>query len=411
MCLARSAHGLVPNHSIFQGPFPVTLEYEPRPTPDNYRHFPDGVDLPPTLSVWNVDTADYTTDKSLQPGTVASGYGFADSPDAEVIANGINSKGPGAVALGRQASFFLWGFACEPSRMTAAGRQAFLNSICYIQRFDHAPLLVQRKASGREWSLQRVLKDPAALGQAKADLEFVRADGRKHVVDDDCRALGIGNRDPRLLEHCIAAFERGEDVERSQRLLRRYTDQQFATAPLWRAWLTAHREALFFSDVGGYRFFVRPRDEGQLAVQAPAPSTSDEQPVAVSMPVLAAAARPGDVLTIAVRVTHAAGWHSYAAVPDGSPYRTTTLQLDLPAGWVPVGRWSVPATVPLSEEPRVQTVEGDAVFLQRVRVAANAAAGQATLQVRVGYLACDAQHCLPPAEATAQCSIDVKPGS
>src|SRR5688500_11692244 len=105
MCLARSAHGLVPNHPLFRGPFPVDLQFEQEPTPKNYRSFADGVALPASLPVWRVETKDYTNDKRLQPGTVAAGYGFADSPDAEVIANGINSKGPAAVALGRHASF------------------------------------------------------------------------------------------------------------------------------------------------------------------------------------------------------------------------------------------------------------------------------------------------------------------
>jgi len=407
MCLARSAHGLVPNHPIFRGPFPVGLQFDEEPTPANYRHFPDGVALPATLPVWRVDTTDYTRDKSLQPGAVASGYGFADSPDAEVIANGINSKGPGGVALGRHASFFLWGFAAEPTRMTPAGRNAFLNAICYVQRFDHEPMLVQRKASGREWHVMRAMKDPATLAQAQKDLEYVRADGRNHVVDDDCKALSLSNRNVALLEHCIGAWERGEDVERCQRLLARYTDREFATAGAWRAWLTANHANLFFSDVGGFRYFVRPADAKTRARESTTTAGGAGDAVALGMSVLEAEAKAGSVITIAVRFVHAGGWHSYASVPDDSPYRATSLVLDLPAGWTTVGHWSLPDTVTLAEDGRVQTVEGDAVFLQRVRVGGAAPAGKVKIGVRAAYLVCDAERCLPPAEAKLSAEVAV----
>lgn len=409
MCLARSAHGLAPNHPIFQGPFPVDLEFEDAATPPNYRAFPEGKDLPATLPVWHVDTTDYRSDKTLQPGTVAPGYGFTDSPDAEVIAGGINSKGPTAVALGRQASLLLWGFAAEPSRMTPSGRHAFLNSICYIQKFDHAPRLVRRKASGREWSLMRAAKDPATLAQAWADLEYVRGegDGRTLSVDADCKALGIGNRDVALLEHCVAAWERGDDLERAQRLLRRYTDQAFATAAAWRTWLTTNAANLYFSDIGGYRFFVRPPDvRSQRA--APAPLVTDANPVALSLSVLEAEAKPGDVVTLAVRVTHAPGWHSYASVPSDSPYQTTHLELALPPGFRAVGHWSLPDTEPLAEDPRAQTFTGDAVFLQRVRVAATPTTEAVTLRVTVSYMVCDMQRCLPPDELELQATLLVR---
>ncbi len=399
---------MVPKHPIFQGPFPVDMQLEEEPTPTNYRMFPDGKDLPAKLPVWRVDTVDYSSDKTLQPGTVANDYGFADSPDAEVISGGINHKGPGAVAMGRHAAFLLWGFAAEPSRMTPSGQHAFLNSICYVQQFDHEPMLVQRKASGREWSLMRAMQGPAAaFAEAKADLEYVRGEGRNQSVDADCKALGLSNRSVAMLEHCIGAWERGEDVERSQRLLRRYTDGDFATAGAWRAWLSASQPNLFFSDIGGYRFFVRPASlRDRVLQQAPA-ATDDEQPVALALTVVDAEPKAGSVITLAVRITHAPGWHTYASVPGDSPYRPSTLRLELPDGWTTVGRWSLPNTTPLAEDSRVQTVAGDAVFLQRVRVAASAATEPVILRATVGYMVCDVQHCLPPAEVALQATIRV----
>ena len=50
-------------------------------------------------------------------------------------------------------------------------------------------------------------------------------------------------------------------------LLERYTGLRFEKPPQWKAWLDANRAKLFFSDVGGYRFYVLP--EGYLAPARP----------------------------------------------------------------------------------------------------------------------------------------------
>ena len=80
-------------------------------------------------------------------------YGFADSPDAEVIGQGIADKSPDTVALGRQANFFLWGFSAPPSDMTPAGQRLFVNVVAYMRQFDGQAPLVSPKAKSREWAL------------------------------------------------------------------------------------------------------------------------------------------------------------------------------------------------------------------------------------------------------------------
>jgi hypothetical protein len=52
------------------------------------------------------------------------------------------------------------------------------------------------------------------------------------------------------------------------RLLKRYTSETFESPRQWRAWLTAHRGRLFFSDAGGYRFFITPEADGRPEVDA-----------------------------------------------------------------------------------------------------------------------------------------------
>ena len=94
------------------------------------------------------------SEKYRQVGLVSNLYGFTDSPDAEVIAQGIAMKGPDTVAIARHASFFLWGFSAPPSQMTPAARRLFVNSVCYIRQFEGAAPLVRATSSSREWALR-----------------------------------------------------------------------------------------------------------------------------------------------------------------------------------------------------------------------------------------------------------------
>jgi hypothetical protein len=49
------------------------------------------------MKVWKVQNKSFP---EIDPGLVFDPYGFGDSPDAEAISSGLNSKGPDAVALG-----------------------------------------------------------------------------------------------------------------------------------------------------------------------------------------------------------------------------------------------------------------------------------------------------------------------
>ncbi|MCL4854667.1 MAG: hypothetical protein KJZ78_25175, partial [Bryobacteraceae bacterium] len=87
-------------------------------------------------------------------------YGFADSPDSEVIAQGISQKGPDTLAIGRQANFFLWGFFAPPSDMTPSGQRLFVNVVAYMRTFDgQIPLVHETSylARSREWALRYAL--------------------------------------------------------------------------------------------------------------------------------------------------------------------------------------------------------------------------------------------------------------
>lgn len=269
---------MVPRHEIFQGPFPVDLQFEEADTPENYRHWPGGTELGNKLKVWKVQNKEFP---AVDPGLVSDPYGFGDSPDAEVISSGINSKGPEAVALARHGNFFLWGFSGQPSDMTESGRNSFLNAICYIKKFDRKPPLVRKTSSGRRWALvyagyRKDYGDQDFVKRLfpKALLEEFGADGDKYLkyyqdnleylqpgengfeVDTDVKQLGLSNRKIELLDRCATMLEQNDQAEHALRILKRYTTEDFGQPDEWRAWLERNRDRLFFTDTGGYKFLV-----------------------------------------------------------------------------------------------------------------------------------------------------------
>jgi hypothetical protein len=284
---------VVPTHEIFHKPFPVEIRWEERPTPENYRHWPGGDKLGKTMKVWKVQTKSFP---AIDPGLVSDPYGFADSPDAEVISSGLNSKGPESVALSRHGNFFLWGFAAAPSDMTPEARKCFLNAVCYIRKFDGQRPFVLKTASGREWALvyagylknitdqnfvnqlfpqelrDRFGKDPDKYRQYyQENLEYLRPAKAGYAVDEDVKGLGLSNRRVELLDRCVALLEKGEQQELALRVLKRYTHEKFAEPKEWRAWLDRKRERLFFTDTGGYKFMVAPASLDKPAPRPPAP--------------------------------------------------------------------------------------------------------------------------------------------
>ena len=328
LCLNDHAHGMKLDHPIFRGPFPVDVKLEEVPTPGEYQATADGKPVGPTTQAWRVQTPKFFDN---DPGLVARGDQFEEAPDAEAISSGINSKTPEMVALGRHGNFFLWGFASPPGEMTPSARNAFLNVVCYIRKFDgHKPVvrkpeggIVTRKLTHHLAGLARVVLEPDGLRKAYpayasydagkykqirqmelrvfrkgfpaevndrgasdpgAYLAWVEANERWLVpgaydaddgiraiaVDEDLKALGMDNREVKTLDACVALLASGDDSGRAVRVLKRYTGQDFADAPAWKSWLDAHRDRLVFTEVGGFRFVVADR-------AGSAPSESDRR--------------------------------------------------------------------------------------------------------------------------------------
>ncbi len=275
----NAAHAESLDHEVYRTPLAVQPEFEFRATPENYRRgYVQQRKLPDHMRVWRVQDAP-------KGSVVAWGSGFTDSPDAEILALGLNrAKRYGDVGIGRQGNVLQWGYGDPPSGMTEAGRRLFLNCIHYIRRFDGQTPLVRREGEGRLNTLQWV---PARKDTTEQKLVFAgtypqdvmrkyqgRADELnayyvKHPellywdqgfrVDAELQSLGLeSNRDLKTLRRLIELLEDQRRATTARKLLGRYTDRSFETAPQWRQWFEENKDRIYFTDVGGYKFLVVP---------------------------------------------------------------------------------------------------------------------------------------------------------
>ena len=282
--MSDAAQGEPSQHEVFRTPFKVQPTLEKWPTPDRQRDYPGGENLPDQLTVWRVQNSgkDFGS-------VVAMGYGFGDSPDAEILTVGYAApKPPGSAGVSRQGNFLQWGFSSPPAQMTDAGKAFFLNCIVYIHKFDGKMPLIHVQASDRtyavyliglidrrnpQFAIRMVGSDLAKqyAGQSKElaalylqHIELVYSDGQgQFIIDKQLQDLGIAsNRKVETLDQLVNLLGQKEHAAAALEALQRYTGLSLNTPQQWQQWLAANRQRLFFSDVGGYKFFVVP--EGYL---------------------------------------------------------------------------------------------------------------------------------------------------
>jgi hypothetical protein len=217
---------------------------------------------------------------------------FNDLPEVELFCGGINSKTRTAAGLWRQGNLLHFGFEQSPSEMNETGRQLLLNSIAYIARFtDDRPIAVTpsvfagpvapplRYPEGTVTREDRALKDLSNFVNA-VEIEHLRGKDRKDYaawfndtrnflhpgasgkleVDADAKALGARLGKPDFFEKTIAALTSpGANRQKAFALLSRYVPDgpgDKASADDWRKWLEQNQDYLFFSDAGGYRYYI-----------------------------------------------------------------------------------------------------------------------------------------------------------
>ncbi len=101
--------------------------------------------------------------------------------------------------------------------------------------------------------------DEAAIAEYfRANLPYMRGDPENYslVVDQELKQFGQPNNELGFLDRAVAAFG---DKPVARTLLERYTEHSFDSAAEWGAWLKQNRDALFFTEVGGYKWVVNRR--------------------------------------------------------------------------------------------------------------------------------------------------------
>lgn len=246
-------------------------------------------------------------DRSPRPGWCSYAPQL-QSPDIEVLANGLNSKAKDAAALWRQGHLLHFGFDLAPIEMNDNGRALLVNAIVYIAGFreDRALLRAASPFAGaaprsrtylRSWIEDDAKADwvraaidptivPAAAGADAAALRdwFWRVEPWLHpgpdarlTVDDDARALGVRYDEASFFPQAIAAL--AADPATAGRVLRRYAPDgpESDDREVWRAWHAANAPYLFYAEFGGFRWYVDSlaRDRGVPSATLSGPARRD----------------------------------------------------------------------------------------------------------------------------------------
>lgn len=224
------------------------------------------------------------------------------------------------------------------------------------------------------------------------------------VIDEDAKAWGIHTGDIRLLEKAIKCLEKGEEVERAQRILDRYTLCTFETPAEWSAWFKQYRKKIFFTESGGWFYMVdgpatlpgndyKAREkkaaaaERAAAMAAQPGDTSVEEPVTVAARVV----KENASTSIEVKMKIHPGFHVYRAVAASDAYLPVKFTTRVPAG-MEVGEVIAPEAKPFGTAGT--TIYEDAVTF--VVPLIGQAAGEVSCKVE--WQCCDAHVCMPPME-------------
>jgi hypothetical protein len=232
--------------------------------------------------------------KGHQSGWCTYTYEHEQAPELETLSGGINSKSPKAGALWRQGHLLHFGFDLSPAEMNEFGQRLLINSIAYISRFtEDRPIIqtpcvfVQGKRIFDRNAISRLVKRPEAdldslkyyvakreceklAGKSKAQVgewflqvqEYLHADADGLLtVDEDAQSLGVAPARLAFFTKAIAILGDKGSAASARRLLVRYAPDgpgAEGSTDNWESWLSKNKSSLFFSDTGGYRWYVDP---------------------------------------------------------------------------------------------------------------------------------------------------------
>ena len=203
LCLDANAYGMDLEHQIFKGPFKTEITLTSQPVPEGAKQYEALYrtgNLPDMLQMWKVQTKGYMTDKGFKVGLVSRPAGFLDSPEAEIISGGVSQKSADAIAIGRHANFFFWGFSASPAYMTDEAKDVFANAVVYTSTLKGERIIARR------------YYDRAATKKyAHEKMALVSEEGYKAVVEDGKKSF---ERNAQIKRDALAKKEKGETLNR-----------------------------------------------------------------------------------------------------------------------------------------------------------------------------------------------------
>ncbi len=292
-CLAPVAYGLQ-DHEIFKSPIPInTRRTTTIPTVKQFAPElkTETIEVLPLLDgIQNYARA--VEDHAR--GWATHYYEFADVPDVELFCGGINTQTPRSAAFWRQGNLLHFGFEQSPAQLNETGRAMLVNAIAYISRFtEDRPIditasvfsrekigISRRRARGYffnessrlDWATNAYA--PATLAtfdwrnRAAAQAWFETNGAWLHPgagnlleVDETARSLGTKFDDPDFIPRTIQALRNDQSRVAAATLLARYVAAgpgEDATAAGWEEWWRANGPYVFYSELGGYQWYVDP---------------------------------------------------------------------------------------------------------------------------------------------------------
>ncbi|MBQ3521637.1 MAG: hypothetical protein IJA38_02280 [Bacteroidales bacterium] len=231
LCLDADAHHMNLDHPIFKGPFETTITIEEKPTPEDAFHYEYYTGkLPATTPMWKVQTKGYKTHEGFRVGMVSRPWGFADSPDTEIISSGVCAKTIDAVAIGRHGNFFFWGFAASPSYMTDEAKDVFANAVVYTASLK-GQRVIARKYYDRA-ATKAYLKENIYLSSEDVYKERIKSDKEWYAqqAEEKKKALEKKNKGEKLTkkeEYVLTIPTREYQPQPFEKYLEKYMQDAF----------------------------------------------------------------------------------------------------------------------------------------------------------------------------------------
>lgn len=233
-------------------------------------------------------------DRKFASGWCSYYYEFADVPEVELFSGGINGKTPNASALWRQGNLLHFGFEQSPAELNETGKAMLINSIVYISRFsedrpiDYSPSVFAGKpiARTRARAKRPFVSDSYNIKWAEgyyseATLQSFEWQNREVAkkwyeemgdwlhpgaerlleVDEQARQLGIRFNHIEFFPQAIEAMKDDDRRESAAEVLARYAPQgpgAAASREQWQTWWQENGSYLFYSEMGGYRWYLDP---------------------------------------------------------------------------------------------------------------------------------------------------------